>query len=685
MKRTLLFILVAGMFACTTTHQPEVSDNPVFNTFNEPIDFAAINADHLIEATAETKATAESMLNDLIAIPDADKTFDNTMRALDDAYNKVSSVATITQLLGAVHPDSLVRATAQEKNTELSQYYNEISLNEDLYKAVKSYSETEEARALDSWKARFINKEVADFERNGFALSKEDRDKLKAIKDEFSVISEEWDNNLSSYEDYMHLTEEEMGGLSDDYKKVRLQEDGTYKIGVSYPDIQPFFRNSSNDAARKELLRMYTNRAADTNLEVLIRMISKRDEMAQLLGFENFAEYTLSDKMARDPDQVKAFLLELKDMATPKAYADIAEMVGFQRDKMGIDRDVVDPWSRSYVINKMRIQEYGVDIEEIREYFPLESAIDGLFSITQNLFDLEYKLMPDASVWHEDVSAYEVFDDGKLIGRFYLDLHPRPNKYNHAACFPVIIGKSTPAEYQIPTYSLVCNFTVPTEDKPALLTHDEVETLFHEFGHVLHGLLTKAELSAQSGFGVSWDFVEAPSQIFENWIWNYEALSLFAKHYETGEVLPRELFDKMLAAKTLMSGRNTLYQVFLSTLDMTYYGGFDPEDEDAIIDMQMRLDKEINLLDPFPPNRMSANFGHLNDYAGSYYGYLWSKVFAQDMFSRFEEEGIFSKDAGLDYKNYILAQGAMKDEMEMLREFLGREPNKEAFIRSLGL
>jgi thimet oligopeptidase len=232
---------------------------------------------------------------------------------------------------------------------------------------------------------------------------------------------------------------------------------------------------------------------------------------------------------------------------------------------------------------------------------------------------------------------------------------------------------------------LECNFSAPTEDKPALMTHDEVETFFHEFGHVLHSLLSRSELGTQSGFFVSQDFVEAPSQIFENWVWNFESLSLFAKHYKTGEKLPKELFDKMLAAKTVMSGRETLYQIFLGNLDMTLYGGYDVSNPESIITLQQKLDKEINLTEPFADSRMAAAFGHLNGYGASYYGYLWSKVFAQDMFSRFEEEGIFSKDAGLDYKNLILAQGASKDEMVMLREYLGRDPQKDAFIRSLGL
>ena len=687
MKNLMLLVLVASMFsACETTTTPTTStSNPVFNEFNQPIDFASITAQNVIDATEESKLEADALVAEIVAIPDNERTFKNTMIALDEVYDVVNSVSCIVGLLANASTDSLIRTTAQEKDTEISQYDNQLGLNEDLYNAVKAYSKTEEANNLTGWQEKFTVETVDGFERSGFALPKEQRDQLQVIMDELTVIQQEFGTNINDYEDWMYITEEQTAGLPDDYKNARLQEDGTYKIGVSYPDIRPMFRNCEDEKTRKKLLFMYQNRAADKNMEVLNRMIKKRNEYANLLGYDNYADYNLGDKMAEKADVVWDFNKELLEKAKVKGYADLEEMTTFQREDMNIDKDHVEPWSRSFVTDKLLKKNYGVDAEEVRQYFPLESVIDGLFSITQNLFDLEYKEMKNASVWHEDVLAYEVFDDGNLIGRFYLDLHPRANKYSHAACFPVIIARNTDNGFQIPTSSLECNFSAPAEGKPALMTHAEVTTFFHEFGHVLHSLLSKSELSVQSGFFVARDFIEAPSQIFENWVWNYESLSLFAKHWETGEVLPEELFNKMYSAKTVMSGRNTLYQLFLGALDMTLYSSYDPDGAESITSIREKLDEEINLVAPVPGTHMAAAFGHLNGYGASYYGYLWSKVFAQDMFSRFEDEGIFSKDAGLDYKNIILAQGATKDEMDMLREFLGRDPEKDAFVRSLGL
>lgn len=692
-----LFPLLALLFliSCQTTttevteEETDFSfyeiDNPIFGIHNADIDFAGLTAEDIIEATDYAKKRSVELMDAIIAVPQDEKNFSNTMVALDETYDVLNRASGVIGLMSAAHPDSTIRTTAQEKDTEISQFYNEISLNEDLYKAIKGYSTTDEATGLEGWQAKNLEETLIEFERNGFALDAADREKLKEIKNEISQLGDAFNQNLNSYSDFMYLTEDEMGGLSEDYKKARLQDDGTYEIGVAYPDIRPFFRNATNADARKELLRMYTNRAADTNMDILNDLIKKRTEMANLLGYETYADYNLAAKMAKDPETVQEFQMELKEMVTPKGYADLEEMATFAREELGMEGDVVEPWSRSFVTDKLLKQNYGVDVEEVRQYFPIENVIDGLFTITQNLFDLEYKPMDDASVWHEDVSGYYVYDDGKHIGSFYLDLHPRANKYNHAACFPIIIGRNTEQGFQKPVSSLECNFTAPTEDKPALLTHGEVETFFHEFGHVLHSIVTTAELGSQSGFFVSRDFVEAPSQIFENWVWNYESLELFAKHYETGEVMPKELFDKMLASKNVMSGRNTLYQIFLGQLDMTLHGGFDPDGDKTITQVREELDREINLTEPFEDSRMAASFGHLNGYGASYYGYLWSKVFAQDMFSRFEEEGIFSEDAGLDYKKYILAAGATKDEMDMLRDYLGRDPQKDAFIRSLGL
>ncbi|MEZ5003570.1 MAG: M3 family metallopeptidase [Chitinophagales bacterium] len=683
--------ILVSVWSCkpstTTTVEEEIipSENPVRPVLNQELDFASITPEHIVDGTEEVKTKVNEMIEALVNVPDAERNFVNTMVALDDIDNEINTLSGMIGLMAVASPDSAIRNTALVKKNEISQLYNEITLNEDLYKAVKAYSTTEEAKKLTGWQEKFLTETVRDFERNGFALPKEDREKLKTLMDDISATSNEFNSNIAAFQDYLYLSEKDMEGMPEDYKKARLQEDGKYKIGMSYPDVFPFLKNAKSSEARKQLLFKFNNRAYPVNEEVLEKLISLRTELANLLGYETYADYQIEKGMAKTPEAVWDFLEELQVKVKPKAEADIEELKAYQVELGMGDGKTMNPWDRGYLQEQLLINKYDVDAEAVREYFPIDRVKEGLFSITQNLFGLEYKKVDDASIWQEDVEAYDVYDAKGLIGRFYLDLFPRPNKYGHAACFPIVIGKNTPKGFQRPVSSLECNFSAPTEDKPALLTHREVETFFHEFGHVLHSLLTTADLGLQSGFMVSRDFVEAPSQIFENWVWDYDALSLFAKHYETDEVLPKEMFDKMLAAKNVMSGRSAAYQIFLSTLDMTLYDGFDLEGATSIAEVRADLDKKINMVDPFEGTHMEAAFGHLVGYGAGYYSYLWSKVFAQDMFSRFETEGIMNKTTGMDYRNIILGQGATKDEMIMIEEFLGREVNQDAFLRSLGL
>jgi len=346
---------------------------------------------------------------------------------------------------------------------------------------------------------------------------------------------------------------------------------------------------------------------------------------------------------------------------------------------------MIESWESSFYSDILLREKYQLDGELVKEYFALDDVIDGLFSITQTIFDLEYKEVKNPSVWQEDVRLFEVYQDGKLKGRFYFDLFPRDNKYKHAACFGIIKGKSTANGYQIPTATLLCNFPAPTEDKPSLMPHNQVKTFFHEFGHVLHQMVTTADLSSQSGTSVSRDFVEAPSQIFENWIWNYDALKLFAKHYQTREVLPKDLFDKMLSAKNVGSGLFATRQVFLGTYDLTLYDKYDPNGAETTTDVLKEVHNAIRLIPYVEGTNFQAAFGHLRHYASSYYGYMWSKVYAQDMFSIFEENGILDKETGIRYRDIILGSGGSRDELELVKEFLGREPNNKAFLKELGL
>lgn len=681
MKKVLILLLSATLLA----FQPSIEEtNPIYNAFNEAIDFAGITADHISEATISIQAETKTSMSLIIEIENSKRTFDNTLLAIDDFNARFSDVYSVIYLLSSTHTDSLIRNTALEARTTLAQFDNEISLNEDLYKAVKSYADMPEAKSLNGYKAKYLKETIESYERNGFALSAEKRDELKKINDEISEFSNEFSKNVSTFQDHLEVNEAEIDGLPEDYKKARYQEDGSYKIDMSYPSTGPFFMLSNSDSARKNLVMKYNNRAYPANIDVLQNLLKKRLEMAKLLGHNSYAAYRLQNRMAKTPETVWEFETGLKDALKEKAQKDYDELLETKKTRVS-DATMINGWERSYYSNILKKEKYELDGEEVKQYFALDDVLKGLFSITQTLFNFEYREVKDPSVWNPDVRLFEVYQDKKLKGRFYLDLFPRDNKYGHAACFPLRNGKLTADGYKIPTASLVCNFPSPTEDKPSLMSHNQVNTLFHEFGHVLHHMSTTANLYAQSGTNVSRDFVEAPSQIFENWTWNYDALKLFAKHYETREVLPQSLFDKMLAAKNVGSGMAASGQVFLGTYDMTLHDKYDPNGDETTTDVLKKVQADISLVPYVEGTHFQTAFGHLTGYGASYYGYLWSKVYAQDMFSIFDENGILDTKTGIRYRDIILASGSSKDELQLVVEFLGREPNNEAFLKELGL
>ena len=658
--------------------------NPFFTQYNQPIDFASITANHVSEAVEMTKKMTEEALAKIIGLRVRDRNFENTMGAYDEMFANFNAIASPIYLMAYTHPDSAIRNQAQEANTALSQFVNEISLNEDLYKAIKSYSKRTEADQLKSHQRKFLNESIIEFERNGFALSKSDRDYLKVIKDQLAALSDQFSENIAAEDDFLEVNADDMEGLPVDYKEAHEQAGGIYKIDLSYPSYGPFMKYSKSESARKALFMKYQNRAAPENLEVLQQLLEKRREMSNLLGYDSYSAYILADRMAQDPATVWEFEENLKYDLREKTELDVAELQAAKKAN-GDGIDQIKPWERSYYFNLLLKENYELDAEEVKQYFALDDVIEGLFGLTKTLFELEYKEILQPSVWQEDVRMFEVYQDKKLKGIFYLDLHPRANKYNHAACFGIINGRLTSKGYQIPMASLVCNFPEATSEKPALMPHSEVETFFHEFGHVLHQMLTTAELHAQSGTNVARDFVEAPSQIFENWAWNYDVLKNFSRHYKSGQILPKPLFDKMLAAKKVGSAISATGQVFLGTYDLTLHDQFDPNSGETTTDVLRRVHNEVL---PYPyqeGTHFQAAFGHLDGYGSSYYGYMWSLVYAQDMFSIFSENGILNKEIGLRYRDIILARGSSEKAINLVREFLGRAPNNEAFLKELGL
>jgi thimet oligopeptidase len=396
--------------------------------------------------------------------------------------------------------------------------------------------------------------------------------------------------------------------------------------------------------------------------------------------------------MAKNAQTVNDFYKELRPLVRRKAKLDWAEFTAAKREHVGDPQAELYPWDQSFYEKRLMKSKYAVDSEKVREYFPLQRVIDGLFSITQSLYGLEYREVTDHASskgrkrWHPDVRLYEVYDksSGELLGEFFLDLHPRPNKYNHAAMWGLIPRKVWPdGRVQLPLAALVCNFTKPTDGKPSLMSHDEVETFFHEFGHCLHGILTGTSYGRFSGTAVPRDFVEAPSQMFENWVWDPRVVNTFAAHYKTGEPLPEKLLQGMLDARNLGSGMKAEHQFYYALVDMAYH-----TQEDETVDstkIATDLFGQIELYEPVDGTHFQSSFGHLVGYEAGYYGYMWSKVYAEDMFQRFKELGMLDPKAGQYYREKILARGGSMDALEMVEDYLGRKPEMEPFLRHLGL
>ncbi|KAA9338498.1 Zn-dependent oligopeptidase [Hymenobacter busanensis] len=683
-----LLLTLGGVSAATAGDgpTPKPATSVLMPSFNKTVDFKKTTKADIKKTTDVAVLEAKASLAGIYLVPDNKRTFANTMLALDNLSARIGQAGGTINILSNASPDSAIRNQAQRSIAELSKFGNEMELDEKLYKAVKAYSQTAEAKALTGARKKFLTETIEDFERSGFALSPEKRQELGKINDRISELSLAFGNNIAAYKDFLLVSEADMKGLPEDYKKARPKEGDKYKIGLDGPSYSTFMKYAASDEARKQLFVKYNNRAADKNLDVLKQLLVERQKKAKLLGYPSYAAYQISSRMAKTPQTVWDFESKLVERVKQKTAQDVAELLEVKRTASGDPKaSTLSPWEVSYYNELLMKNKYQLDAEKTKEYFALNNVMDGLFQTTQHLFGLKFNEVKDASTWHPDARLFEVQRDGKLIGRFYLDLHPRDNKYTHAACFGIVPGKATPQGYQIPTAALLCNFNAPTADKPALMSHGQVVTFFHEFGHVMHNLLTTAELSSQSGTSVKRDFVEAPSQILENWAWNYDALKGFAKHYKTGEVLPKSLYDKMWAARNVGSGIAASAQIFYGTLDMTLHDKFDPNGTETTTDV---LKKVQNQIMPYPylaGTNMQAAFGHLTGYGAGYYGYMWSKVYAEDMFSVFEKNGVMDQKTGLRYRDIVLAQGGTKEELDLVKEFLGREPNQEAFFKSLGL
>ena len=655
-------------------------------------------ADRTIPATPEeltirveeafTQADLE--IAEIIAIPDDQRTFENTVGALDDMMARLDEASNLAVFMSYVHPDPAIREAASGGEQMWSDWSIDFSKNIDLYNAVKAYAGTNPT--LVGEQSRMLEHTMRDYKRSGMTLSAEDRAQLTEIQKELGKLSIEFEANIRNDETVIPMTLDELDGVPQDVVDSLVELEGVYLVTLDYPTFGPIMDYCTVPETRQKVRWLYSRRAGRKNVKVLEKIIKLRDSSSDLLGYDTTADYETEIRMAKNGKTVAEFYEKLQPVVRKKAEKDWAELLQAKRDDLGDPNAEFMPWDFSYYYEKIKNNKYAVDSQKVQEYLPLENVMNGLFEITQNLYGIEYREVTDSAeqrgtpIWHEDVRLFEVWDTntGKQLGEFYIDLHPRDNKYSHAAQWGLIQHKVWhDGTERLPVAALVCNFTKPTADKPSLMTHDESETFFHEFGHCLHTILSESEMASFAGTSVERDFVEAPSQMFEEWVWTPETLKLFARHYETNEPMPDELIEGMISAKNLQSGMKTESQIFLGKIDQAYH-----TDEDGDVDTtQVAYDiyDDTRMYNHTPDTWFQGSFGHLTGYQAGYYGYMWSLVYAQDMFQRFKELGMLNPEAGAYYREKILSKGGTEDSLDLVTDYLGREPNMDAFLASLGL
>ncbi len=650
------------------------------------VDFASLTPDRIAQACESAMAACDAIIDGVVTVTAGQRTFENTLLPLEAAGDAVAGASGAYAFMAYVSADEALRDAAREWDEKLDKYMVGISFREDLYDAIKQYSETPEAKSLSGEDARWLEFELRDYRRNGFDLPQEERDKVRALMDQLVELDVQFRKNIDDYDDGLFLNREQLAGMPESWidNLTTVEERGVtkYKVSLDYPEIQPFMANCPDGSLRRELFEKDQRKGGATNVEVLEKAIKLRNEVATLLGYDSWAAYRTEVRMAKDRTTVSNFLADLREKVAVKAGADLALMRKLARERTG--SDIVDIWDWRYWHNELMKSEYAVDDFEVAKYFPLDAVTDGLFDVYQRLLSVRFTEAPDAPRWHPDVLAYDISeaDGGEPFARFYMDLFPRSNKYGHAAAFTLRRGRTLPdGSYQMPVSSIVANFTKPSATQPSLLRHTEVVTYFHEFGHIMHQTLTRARRGRFSGTQTERDFVEAPSQMLEHWCWEPAVLASFSRHFETGEPMPASLVDSMVAAKNLNSGVMTLRQMFFATLDFTYHSpGFDGDSTATVRDLH-----DITGFPYTPGTHFQSGFGHLFGYDAGYYGYMWSHVFGDDMYTRFEEAGPLDPDTGMRYRKTILERGGTVDGDQLVRDFLGREPNNEAFLRGLGL
>ncbi|MGB5172174.1 M3 family metallopeptidase [Eudoraea sp.] len=669
--------------------------NPLLEPFDIP-PFSSVSNEHYKPAFLNALEKAHKEI-DAIADAEEEATFENTIETLEFSGQQLDRVASLFFNLNSAETNDTIQEIAKEISPLLAKFSNDIILNEKLFERVKYVFNNTDKNKLSVEEQMLLEKKYKNFSRNGANLNPKQKEKLREIDAALAPLKLQFGENVlkETQRFEMHLTEEkDIAGLPESVlqaaaQTAELKGKKGWVITLDYPSYIPFMKYGSNRELRKKLSTAFGSKAFHNdefdNQNNVLTITKLRYERAKLLGYKTHAHFVLEERMAETPEKVYDFLQDLLVKAKPAAQRELKELSEFAKQMDGIEK--LEAWDASYYSEKLKQHLFQIDDEKLKPYFELEKVIDGVFKVTESLFGLKFEEVSDIETYHKEVKTYRIYDtDGALISTFFADFHPREGKRAGAWMTSFKSQYIFEGKNERPLISNVCNFTKPTKDEPSLLTFNEVTTLFHEFGHALHGILANTTYPSLSGTSVYWDFVELPSQILENWCYEEEALNLFARHYKTDEPLPMELVKKIKEAAKFQEGMATLRQISFGLLDMAWHAQ-DPSDIKSVKNFELEAFRETTLYPDNPKTCMSTSFSHIfqGGYSAGYYSYKWAEVLDADAFDYFKSKGIFDKEIASKFKEHILSKGGTEKPMVLYKRFRGREPKIDALLERAGL
>jgi oligopeptidase A len=677
------------------------ANNPLLDLTGPPR-FSAILPEHVGPALDHVLDENRRTLNQLLTVGGA-VTWDSFAQPIEDMRERLARMWSPVAHLHAVLDSEALRAAYNAGLPKITDYYTELAQDERVFAGYKTMVASGELSELTPAQKKIIENTLRDFRLAGAELPPGPKARFKALMQEIAALHSKFSENVLDATEAWELPildEQDLAGLPESARAMARQDaqeknQKGWRFTLEGPSYIAFMTYADDRDRRRQMYEAFVTRASDQgpmagkwdNSELIVQLLRRRREAARLLGFENYAEYALQTRMAKKVPEVLDFLNDLTQRAKPAAHKDFNELNRFARDTHGVER--LETWDMAYYSEKLQQEKYHLSQEDLRPYFPETKIVPGMFEVVERLYGLKIMEVKGIEVWHPDVRFFEIRDaEGELRGRFYMDLYARAHKRGGAWMDDCIPRKRTTGGVQVPVAFLVCNFMPPVGDRPALFSHEEVITLFHEFGHGLHHLLTRVDYVGVAGInGVAWDAVELPSQFMENWCWEREALDLFAGHFESGEKIPDDLYARMIAAKNFLSGMQFVRQLEFSLFDMRLHSTYDPDAGKTVQQLLDEVRAEVAVVIPPAFNRFQNGFSHVfaGGYAAGYYSYKWAEVLSADAFSKFEENGVFDRATGLQFLQNILEQGGSRESLELFVNFRGREPKIDALLRHSGL